>query len=96
MRRTGDLWAGLTSFENLLAAAESAAMGKRSRPDVAAFLLGMETEILLLQRELLTGSYRPGAYHSFVIREPKRREISAAPFRDQLAGRGGAHTPRCG
>jgi RNA-directed DNA polymerase len=84
MRRTGDLWAGLTSFENLLAAAEAAAMGKRSRPDVAAFLLGMETEILLLQRELLTGSYRPGAYHSFVIREPKRREISAAPFRDRV------------
>jgi len=84
MRRTGGLWTGLTSFENLLAAAEAAAAGKRGRPDVAAFLLGLEPEILQLKRELRAGIYVPGEYHTFVIREPKRREISAAPFRDRV------------
>ena len=29
-------------------------------------------------------SYRPGGYQSFHIHEPKRRLISAAPFRDRV------------
>jgi hypothetical protein len=60
MKRTGNLWPQITSFSNLLAAAEAAAAGKRKRPDVAAFLLGMEWELLALQRELLSGEYRTG------------------------------------
>ncbi len=38
-----------------------------------------------MQAELEDGSYRPGAYRSFYIRDPKRRLISAAPFRDRVA-----------
>ncbi|MEM6709573.1 MAG: DUF349 domain-containing protein, partial [Pseudomonadota bacterium] len=37
-----------------------------------------------LQHELREQTYRPGAYVSFVIHEPKRRIISAAPFRDRV------------
>jgi hypothetical protein len=37
-----------------------------------------------LQQELQSGHYTPGPYVSFVIREPKRRTISAAPFRDRV------------
>lgn len=37
-----------------------------------------------LQNALLTKTYRPGAYHHFFIHEPKRRKISAAPFRDRV------------
>jgi len=33
---------------------------------------------------LLDGRYRPGAYTHFYIHEPKRRRISAAPFRDRV------------
>ncbi len=33
---------------------------------------------------MLDGSYKPGAYRSFYIRDPKRRLISAAPFRDRV------------
>ena len=29
------------------------------------------------------GAWQPGAYHSFYIHDPKRRLISAAPFRDR-------------
>ena len=46
MKRIGNLWPQVTSFSNLLGAAEAAAAGKRKRPDVAAFLLGMEWELL--------------------------------------------------
>jgi RNA-directed DNA polymerase len=33
---------------------------------------------------LCSGSYRPGEYTHFYIHEPKRRRISAAPFRDRV------------
>ena len=84
VKRIGDLWPRVTSFSNLLGAAEAAAAGKRKRPDVAAFLLGMEWELLALQKELLTGGYRCGAYRIFNILDPKPRQISAAPFRDRV------------
>ena len=84
MKRVGRLWPELTSFANLLAAAEAAAAGKRKRPDVAAFLIDLEPELLRLRRELLEGSYQPGRYRTFTILDPKPRQISAAPFRDRV------------
>jgi len=84
MKRIGVLWSEVTSFQNLLAAACAAAAGKRRRPDVARFLLNLETELVGLRRELTEDFYRPGAYRTFEIHEPKRRLISAAPFRDRV------------
>jgi len=40
--------------------------------------------LIALQDELRTGAYRPGDYTHFFIQEPKRRLISAAPFRDRV------------
>lgn len=84
MKRHGNLWPHVVSFENLLAAFRKARRGKRRRPDVARFDLDLETELLALQSELRDGSYRPGAYRSFTIYERKPRQISAAPFRDRV------------
>ena len=58
--------------------------GKRRGPGPAAFLANLETEVLALERELRAGTWRPGGYVSFEIRDPKRRTISAAPFRDRV------------
>ncbi|MCU0293392.1 MAG: reverse transcriptase/maturase family protein [Thermoanaerobaculaceae bacterium] len=74
----------MVAWGNLAAAARTAARGKRTRPDVAAFLLDLEGQVCALRRELLDGSYRPGGYRTFVVREPKRRLISAAAFRDRV------------
>lgn len=71
-------------WDNLRKAACRAALGKRRRPDVEAWLLREESALLGLREELLTGEYRPGAYRFFEIREPKRRLIAAAPFRDRV------------
>jgi len=84
VKRVGNLWPDLISFPNLLLAARRAAAGKRTRPDVAAFLLDLEPRLVRLQRELQDGSYTPGPYHCFPIRDPKPRLISAAPFRDRV------------
>ena len=79
-----DLFPQLVSFENLWSAYRAAALGKRGQPNVAAFDLRLEDNLLQLQDELACKTYRPGAYTSFYIRDPKLRLISAAPFRDRV------------
>jgi len=44
----------------------------------------LEQELFRLQHELENGDYQPGPYHTFTIREPKERQIAAAPFRDRV------------
>lgn len=74
----------LCSWDNLLRAYRKASIGKRGHPSVAAFEYCLEDNLLQLQQELREQSYRPGAYTSFYIHDPKRRLISAAPFRDRV------------
>lgn len=78
------LFPKIATFGNLHSAWEAASRGKRRRLDVAAFERNLEPNLLRLERELRDGSYQPGGYRSFYIREPKRRRISAAPFRDRV------------
>lgn len=84
MKRVGGLFEKIVDFENLRLAAHTAALGKRSRPDVASFLLDLEPELLRLRRQLADGSYRTGPYRVFKVQDPKPRLISAAPFRDRV------------
>lgn len=84
MKRHGHLWDQIVSFEALLRASDSARRGKRFRPAVAAFQFNLERELWTLHEELTAKTYRPGAYRSFFIFEPKKRQISAAPYRDRV------------
>jgi RNA-directed DNA polymerase len=77
-------YSDLCSWDNLLLAYRLASRGKRGHACVAAFEYRLEDNLVRLQRELETRTYRPGRYHSFYIHEPKRRLISAAPFRDRV------------
>ncbi len=85
-RRADGLFHRIATFEALGAGAAAlrAVSGKRRSPGPAAFLANVETEVLRLERELQAGTWRPGGYVSFEVREPKRRLISAAPFRDRV------------
>jgi RNA-directed DNA polymerase len=74
----------LSSWRNLLLAFGKAAQGKRGQPGVAAFEYRLEDNLLQIQRELRQQTYQPGGYASFLIHDPKRRLISAAPFRDRV------------
>ena len=74
----------LVSWDNLLLAYRKAAKGKRGHYNVASFEYHLEDNLLQLQQELKDLTYQPGAYTSFHIHEPKRRLISAAPFRDRV------------
>lgn len=74
----------LTTWDNLLLAYRKASLHKRGHANVAAFEHDLEENLLTLQQELRSRTYCPGAYTSFYIHEPKRRLISAAPFRDRV------------
>ena len=74
----------VTAWTNLLEAYRKAARGKRGKLAAATFERQLADRLLVLQDELLAGTYRPGLYQHFVIHEPKRRLISAAPFGDRV------------
>jgi retron-type reverse transcriptase len=78
------VYADIYSWQNLYTAYRRAACGKRSQVPAAAFEYRLEDNLITLQDELASETYRPGRYHSFTIHEPKRRLISAAPFRDRI------------
>lgn len=84
MKSLKNLYPHIISFENLLDAANKAAKGKRERGYVLLFFQKLEDNILELADELQTCRYSPGQYRTFTIYEPKKRMISAAPFRDRV------------
>lgn len=84
MKRYRHLFEHICSFENLWNAFHQARRAKRSTPEVALFEYQLERNLLALEQELREGSYRPAAYRHFYIYEPKKRKISAAPFRDRV------------
>ncbi len=91
MKTYNHLFAEITSFENLLAAARRAERGKRQQASVGRFRTNIEAEVLQLQRELRDQTYTPGGYREKIITRPKARLISAAPFRDRVV-----HHALCG
>lgn len=79
-----DLFDQIANFQALHRAARGAVRGKRKKPGASAFFASLETELLRLERELQTQTYRPGSYVSIEIHDPKHRIVSAAPFRDRV------------
>ncbi len=47
-------------------------------------MANFECELLRLERELQNVSYRPGNYVEILVQDPKKRLVSAAPFRDRV------------
>lgn len=84
MKRFGDLYPNICTFDNLLQAFYKARKGKRKNSNVAAFEANLEYELLQLLQELKIETYHPGPYRTFYIQDPKKRMISAAPFRDRV------------
>jgi retron-type reverse transcriptase len=72
------------NWSNLQLAYQNASRGKRGRGATAEFESLLADNLLELESELQEQTYQPGAYSSFYIHEPKKRLISAAPFRDRV------------
>jgi hypothetical protein len=83
-RRHDCLFGRIANFQALHDAARRAIKGKRKKPGAASFFANLEGELLALERQLRDGEYRPGHYVAFEVNDPKRRIVSAAPFRDRV------------
>ena len=84
MKRCGNLWETLISWENLVLAARKSRRGKRGKGCIQRFEFDLEAELLQLQDELVRGDYVPGDFKTHWITRPKPRMISAAPYRDRV------------
>jgi len=83
-RRYERLFGQIANFQALHDAARRAIKGKRKKPGAASFFANLEGELLALERQLRDSEYRPGHYVAFEVNDPKRRIVSAAPFRDRV------------
>ncbi len=84
MKTYKHLYPQVITFENLLQAWHKARQGKRYKQAAAEFECHLDEEMTDLCHELENETYQPGGYRHFTIHEPKRRKISAAPFRDRV------------
>ncbi len=84
MKRYGNLFYRISSFEALLKATQCAARGKKQKPGVAEFLRNIENEVIELEQELRSKTYSPRTYDIFMVRDPKERRICAAEFHDRV------------
>lgn len=84
MKRCGNLFNQIISFENLYLAGRKSRKGKRLKDNVIKFEENIEAELFRLQEELFSKTYSPGIYRESAIYERKPRKISAAPYRDRI------------
>lgn len=84
MKTVKNLYPSIYHFSNLVFAAYLAQQGKRYQDNVVQFNFDLERNLLQLYSELKNQTYQPGDYYTFHIFEPKKRMISAAPYRDRV------------
>jgi RNA-directed DNA polymerase len=84
MKRHAHLMPRICTWENLAQAFHKAAAGKRRSAAVIRFEANLPHELNTLVGELESGIWQPGAFHRFLVRDPKLRVIHAAPFRDRV------------
>ena len=84
MKRVGGLLPRIAGHENLLLAFLKAAKGRKDSAAVRRTASHLDQECTKLGEEIRNGSVAVGKFHAFVVHDPKRRVIHAAPFRERM------------
>lgn len=84
MKRANGLLAHIAEPGNLRLAAWKAGKGKRYARSVLAYQANLETNILQLRTQIMSGAVEVGDYRYFKVYEPKERQICASAFREQV------------
>lgn len=79
-----NLWSSVVSWDNLLLAYRRCRRRKRYKRRATAFEHLALEQLLQLQQDLASETWKPGQYHHFHVTDPKPRLISAAPFPDRV------------
>lgn len=72
------------SFENLYKAHLRGRKAKRDKKSIIKFEIDMLGNLKQLQEELFLHKYRLSSYNSFVVYEPKKRQIQTLRYRDRV------------
>ena len=84
MKRAGNLMDRIAYIENLHLAFIKARKSKQGQSAVLAFEKDLDSNLFLLQGQLLANRVEVGNYHYFTITDPKVRQICAAPFCERV------------
>lgn len=79
-----NLYHNVYKRQNLWDSYKKASKNKKSTLPYLNFKTDEANTIVILIKELKNETYRVGKYHNFIIFEPKKRIISALPFRDRI------------
>lgn len=72
------------TFEKLYQAHIRAKQHKANRNELIRFEFNLENNLINLLKNIQNNTYHLGKYTTFIIYEPKRREIMSLPYRDRI------------
>lgn len=80
MKRVGNLYSEICSIDNLMLADKIARKGKAYQTGVQQHDKNRVENIELLHQALVNKTFKTSAYYTFIIREPKEREVYCLPY----------------
>jgi len=85
MKRVGELYDEIVTWDNIRLGYYKAARGKRTKHAVLAFRRDLDANLATIRRTLLDPNHPGiGRYRFFTIHDPKERRICEAPFADRV------------
>ena len=83
-KRINNIFKEKITFTKLLEAHQKTKKGKRFKKQVIEFEMNLETNLLQIGKELLSGTYKFSKYFEFKIYEPKERIIKTLSYKDRV------------
>ena len=80
MKRINNIYSKICAIDNLIEADKKARKGKLQSIGVRIHDRNRESNILALHEALINKTYKTSNYHTFIIHEPKEREIYQLPY----------------
>jgi len=84
MKRINNLYDKICDADNIYTAYLKARQGKGRSYGVLYFEKHLNKNLMLIQEELIKGTYKTSEYDVFTIHDPKERLIFRLPFRDRV------------
>ncbi|HBG07698.1 MAG: hypothetical protein A2075_09245 [Geobacteraceae bacterium GWC2_58_44] len=79
-----NLWSHVASFETLYNAYRAASRGRRYTESVLRYRQHLEENIITALNQLIWKQWSPSRFKEFYVFDPKKRLISAPPFKDRV------------
>ena len=79
-----NLWTRVANFENLYAGYKAAARGRRYLASALGYRRNLEENVITVLNRLAWKEWQPSRFTEFYIHDPKKRLISAPPFKDRV------------